>query len=168
MKKRSDHEYFGELLRVAQLGNRTAFAELYAATYNQTYRYAVRFLKDQTVAKDALRNIYAEVLREIQGLRTPELFMTWLNRISFQVCYEMQRRQEGEEDPDEMVLIDGRRYSLKQVLRLPLTESQVLIGYYYQKLSIRANAKNLDISRSEVKRNLHLGRIHLKKLLGDM
>jgi DNA-directed RNA polymerase specialized sigma24 family protein len=167
MKKTFDYEYLGGLLEIAQAGNRTAFAELYAATYIHSYEYAYRYLQDEMLAKEALRKIYATALREIQSLRTPELFVTWLNRISFQVCFEIQKKPGDADLKEEMIPIGSRRYSLNQVMRLPLTEAQVLIQHYYMKLPIRENAKNLDISRASVKRNLRIGRLHLKKLLGD-
>jgi DNA-directed RNA polymerase specialized sigma24 family protein len=50
-------------------------------------------------------------------------------------------------------------------MNLPLTESQVLIQHYYQKLADRESGRNLDISRAEVKRYLRTGRSHLRKLL---
>jgi RNA polymerase sigma-70 factor (ECF subfamily) len=168
MRKRSDYEYFGELLKSSQMGDRTAFAELYAATYSRTYEYAYRFFDNEELAKTALRGIYAQALREIQSLRTPELFMAWLNRISFQVCNKMKAGGKENAGQEELLRIGMHTYSINQVLRLPLTESQVLIGIYYQKLTIRENARLLDISRAAVKRNLRLGRLHLRKLLGDI
>jgi DNA-directed RNA polymerase specialized sigma24 family protein len=163
--KTLDYEYLGELLRMAQAGNRNAFAELYMATCSRQYEYACRYLASEDMAKEALRRIYTRALREIHSLQTPQLFMAWLNRIGFQVCFEMQREQSPSGEQDAAVRIGGRLYSLNQVMNLPLTESQVLIQHYYQKLADRESGRNLDISRAEVKRYLRTGRSHLRKLL---
>jgi DNA-directed RNA polymerase specialized sigma24 family protein len=52
-------------------------------------------------------------------------------------------------------------------MNLPLTEAQVLIQHYYQKLPLSENGRNLDISRASVKRYLRTGRFHLRRLLRD-
>jgi DNA-directed RNA polymerase specialized sigma24 family protein len=50
-------------------------------------------------------------------------------------------------------------------MRLPLTEAQVLIQHYYQKIPVRESARSLDVSKNSVNRYLHIGRLHLKKLM---
>jgi RNA polymerase sigma-70 factor (ECF subfamily) len=171
--KTLDYEYLGELLKKAQTGDRTAFAELYAATYSREFTYAYKFLEDEELAKEAIRKIYNRAWREIQSLQTPKLFMAWLNRISFQVCYEikayydMQKQTDSFGLGDDLVQIASGEYSLNQIMRLPLTEAQVMIQYYYQKIPIKESAKNLDISPNSVRRYLHIGKTHLKKLLGN-
>jgi RNA polymerase sigma-70 factor (ECF subfamily) len=167
--KTLDYEYLGELLRMAQTGNKNAFAELYTATYSRQYEYAFGYLKNEKLSKEALRRIYTRALREIHTLRTPQLFMAWLNRISFQVCFELKQKKSyfgmNLEMENTMLRIGARQYSLNQVMKLPLTESQVLIQHYYQKLSINEIARNLDISRASVKRYARTGRMHLRKLM---
>jgi RNA polymerase sigma-70 factor (ECF subfamily) len=162
--KTLDYEYLGELLRMAQAGNRNAFAELYAATYSRQYQYAYEYLGSEDLAKIALRKIYARVLREIQSLQTPQLFMAWLNRISFQVCFEMRENKDYCGFDSCTFKVGNNKYSLMQVMHLPLTESQVIIQHYYQKLPMKESGRNLNISNSSVKRYLRTGRTHLKKL----
>jgi DNA-directed RNA polymerase specialized sigma24 family protein len=163
--KTLDYEYMGELLKMAQAGNKNAFAELYAATFAGQYEYAFECLGSDDLAKIALRKIYARVLSEIQSLQTPQLFMAWLNRVSFQVCFDMKKTKDSCELGDCTMRIGKNQYSLRQVMNLPLTESQVLIQHYYQKLPITENGRNLNISNASVKRYLSTGRAHLKKLM---
>jgi RNA polymerase sigma-70 factor (ECF subfamily) len=163
--KSLDYEYLGELLRMAQTGNTNAFAELYTATYSRQYEYAFRYLESVDLAKEALRIIYTRALKEIQTLQTPQLFMAWLNRISFQVCLEMQEKRNSSKADNVRLKIGAGTYNLNQMMHLPLTEAQVLIQFYYQKFSIKEIAHNLDISTASVKRYLRSGRFHLKKLL---
>ena len=54
---------------------------------------------------------------------------------------------------------------LNQILKLPFTESQVIIMKYYQDLKLNEIAQLMDISRSSVKRYLASGREHLAKVL---
>jgi RNA polymerase sigma-70 factor (ECF subfamily) len=170
--KMLDHDYQGELLKKAKRGDTTAFAELYAATYSRVFTYAYRYLQDEELAKEALHHIYMRVMMEMWSLQTPKLFMAWLNRISFQVCYDMKHYYGHQEQPDsasmedELIKIGSHEYTIRQIMRLPLTEAQALIQYYYLHIPIRESAKNLDVSSNALQRYLYMGRTHLKKLLG--
>lgn len=181
-----DYEYLAELVKKAQRGDNNAFAELYAATYQRQYRYSYKYLRDEHLAQDALQDTFIQALNSIQNLQNPELFVAWLSRINFRVCFDIKKKQRedlmDEETmqkvnevyvsdlnvEDEIIRIDSRQYIMNQVMNLPLTESQVIVQHYYQKLKINEIAQNLDISRSSVKRYLRSGKEHLKKLLSSV
>lgn len=181
-----DYQYLADLVRKAQQGDSNAFAELYAATYQKQYRYSYKYMKDEYLAQDALQETFVMALKNIGTLQNPELFIAWLNQINFRICYDMQKKQksevmdedtskyyyesmESEERPeDEIIKVDSKNFILSQIMTLPLTESQVILMRYYQKLTLDEIGKNLDISRSTVKRYLKAGRAHLNKLLQDM
>lgn len=181
-----DYEYLAELVKKAQVGDNNAFAELYAATYQRQYRYSYNYLRDEHLAQDALQDTFIQALNNIQTLQNPELFVAWLNRINFTVCYDMKRKMrddvvddetiryvkermdESNSVEEEIIKIDSSQYIMNQVMNLPLTESQVIVQHYYQKLSLVEIAKNLDISRSTVKRYLKSGKKHLRKLLSSV
>ncbi|MCR5272617.1 MAG: RNA polymerase sigma factor [Lachnospiraceae bacterium] len=181
-----DYEYLAGLVRKAQQGDSNAFAELYAATYQKQYRYSYKYMQDEYLAQDALQETYVTALKNIRTLKNPDLFIAWLNQINFRICYDMQRKQRHEvmdedtsnyyygelashEKPeDEVIKVDSKNFILKQVMTLPLTESQVILMRYYQRLTLEEIGKNLDISLSTVKRHLKSGRMHLNKLLQDM
>ena len=65
---------------------------LYAATYQRLYRFAYNYLKDDYLAQDALQETYILVLKNIAGLRNPDLFISWLNQICFRICFQMQKK----------------------------------------------------------------------------
>lgn len=181
-----DYDYLAELVKRSQTGDNNAFAELYAATYQRQYQYSYKYLRDEQLAHDALQETYVQALKKLQTLQNPELFVAWLNRINFRVCFDIKKKQkddlmdEGTLDyvreslasdmnvEDEIIEIESRKYIMNQVMSLPLTESQVIMQYYYQRLKMDEIAKNLEISRSTVKRYLKSGRVHLKKLLSGI
>lgn len=66
-----------------------AFAELYTMTYSKVYNYARHYLKDDFLAQDALQDIYILALKNLGKLNDPTLFVARLNRISFNVCYNI-------------------------------------------------------------------------------
>lgn len=180
-----NYRYLARLVRRAQAGDSNAFAELYVATYQQQYRYAYRYLQEESLAQDALQETFIQALRNIRRLHDPELFIAWLNRINFRTCYDMKRagrevRQdeysqqqlenlhasEGRAE-DEVVDVDSRKYIMKQVLNLPLSESQVILMKYYQDLTLDEIAEAMNISRSSVKRHLKRGRERLARMLPE-
>lgn len=179
--ERLDHTYLAELVEEARRGSSNAFAELYAATYQREYAYAVRVLGDTHLAQDALQDAYVRALRTISQLQDAELFVAWLNRITFRSCFDLQRRwareasvpdealesmvsRHGSVTPeDEAVAVDERNYLLRQVLNLPLTESQAILMRYYQSMSLAEVADMLNMSRSTVKRYIKSGRDHLRR-----
>ena len=88
-----DHVYIASLVVRAQNDDSNAFAELYALTYNKVYNYARHYLRDEYLAQDALQEIYISALKNLNKLNDPTLFLAWLNRISFHVCYDLSLKQ---------------------------------------------------------------------------
>lgn len=173
-----DHGYLNDLVLKAQRGSSNAFAELFAATYQRQYAYSCRNLQDARMAKEALRETFVRALKGISGLQNPELFIAWLGRINFRVCYEIrwkQRQQNGgggrrnlrgEAGPgDEILEIDKKKYLLRQVMNLPLAESQAILMRYYQNMSIGEIGDAMNIKGSTVGRYLRSGKRHLQKMV---
>ena len=180
-----DYQYLADLVIRAQADDSNAFAELYAATYQQQYRYAYKYLRDEQLAQDAMQETFVQALRNIKRLKNPELFIAWLNRINFRTCLDMKKaRHEDKYDEysdshletlkaedgrteDEVVTEDSRDYIMKQIMRLPITESQVIVMKYYQEMTNDDIAEAMNISRSTVKRYLKSGRERLSRLLPE-
>lgn len=184
-----DYKYIAKLTIRAQTGDSDAFAELYAATYQREYLFSYRYLKDEYLAQDALQETYTLALKNLTKLKDPKLVISWLNQINFRVCYKLHQKQQrynqemkaaeeilendlensGEGDignaEDSIVKIDMQEYVINQVLKLPFTESQVILLKYYKDMKIDEIAMLMDMSRSSVKRYLKSGRERLAKVL---
>ena len=190
-----DYNYVADLFVNAQTGDSDAFAELYAATYQRQYHFAYTYLKDEYLAQDALQETYIIALKNLSKLKDPMLLIAWLNQINFRVCFHLQKKRKrydaelidydstDEEtdsiqtdlaphmtqrniNPEDLVVrIDSKEYIMNQILKLPFTESQVVILKYYQELKVGEIARLMDISRSSVNRYLSSGKTHLEKIL---
>ena len=190
-----DYNYVADLVVNAQTGDSDAFAELYAATYQRQYHFAYTYLKDDYLAQDALQETYIIALKNLSKLKDPMLLIAWLNQINFRVCFHLQKKRKrydaelidydstDEEtdsiqtdlaphmtqrniNPEDLVVrIDSKEYIMNQILKLPFTESQVVILKYYQELKVGEIARLMDISRSSVNRYLSSGKTHLEKIL---
>lgn len=181
-----DLQYISQITSLAINGDSDAFAELYAATYQQQYRFAFNYLKDEYLSQDALQETYIKALKNIHTLSNPDLFISWLNQICFHVCFDIQKKQKRnlselstyEDDhmedtasgsdvslESQVIQIEETEYILRQVMSLPFTESQVILMKYYQDMTVDAIASLMDISHSSVKRYLKRGRERLHALI---
>lgn len=184
--RESEIQYLAGLVVRAKQKDSDAFAELYAKTYNKVYNYTKHYLRDDFLAQDALQEIYISVLKNLNKLNDPTLFMAWLNRISFHVCYDIsQKTGQGNIISDQEILeflqnehpdTDLESSTLKKdeherlriaLESLPFSEKQVLTMRYYNNLKLTEIAAAMDISRSSVKRYIASGQKHLKQLLAE-
>ena len=82
-----DYDYIAKLVRKTQEGDSDAFAELYTATYQSQYRFAYQYVKDPYLAQDILQEVYILVLKNLDTLKNPRLFVSWLHQITFRICF---------------------------------------------------------------------------------
>lgn len=177
--------YIAGLVLRAKANDSNAFAELYAITYNKVYNYTRHYLRDDYLAQDALQEIYILALKNLNKLNDPTVFIAWLDRISFNVCYDMsKKRQKGNEqfsDPEILEIVEDQypnsnpetRYEQKNeadrlnkaLEQLPFNERQVLIMRFCNDMKLEDIAAAMDISRSSVKRYIASGEEKLKNIL---
>lgn len=182
-----DNRYLAQLVEQVQAGDTDAFAELYANTYKRQYQLAYSYLKDEFLAQDAMQETFILVLKSINQLKDPGLFIAWINQINFRVCYKMQKKKKISDDEinaagegeieyiasgargpeEEVVAIDHSEYLVSQVMKLPFTESQCIILKYYQNKTLDEIAYLMNISRSSVKRYIKKGLARLNEVLSQ-
>ncbi len=179
-----NHQYLAGLVLRFKLRDADAFAELYALTYNKVYNYARHYLKDEYLAQDAMQEVYISAFRNIDKLSDPTLFIAWLNRISFHVCYDIRQKQYGHQDfsdPELLELVRDERpcsdpetqaLHLDEVARLrraldelPFHERAVLVMRYYNDMKLEEIAGTMELSRSTIKRYIASGKERLARKL---
>lgn len=184
--KEPNHLYIAGLVLRAQQNDNDAFAELYALTYNKVYNFCRHYLRNEHLAQDAMQEVYISVLNNIQKIHDPMLFIAWLNRISFNICYDMTRKNTNSDDifnqeimdllhdehPDsnpeaKSQMNDEIRRIHQAVESLPFHQREVITMRYFNNMKIHEIANTLDISRSSVKRYVAAGLKALKILLKD-
>lgn len=182
--KEANIKYLAGLVLRARTNDSDAFAELYGLTYNRVYNYARHYLRDEYLAQDAVQEVYVSVLKNLNKLNDPSLFLAWLNRISFHVCYDISKTlnqdnmladpsildvvqdEHPDSDPESSYQTREEYQRLSNALdSLPFQEKQVLTMRYYNNLKLEEIAAAMEISRSTVKRYIASGHEHLKQLL---
>lgn len=178
-------EYMAGLVLRAQRNDSDAFAELYALTYNRTYNYTRHYLRDDFLAQDAMQEVYILALKNLSKLHDPTLFVAWLNRISFNVCYDMSKKLKNGSmeltDPELLEIVEDDSQSsnpeinyqkkneharlLEALDTLPFHEKQVITMRYFNNMKLEDIADACGFSRSSVKRYIASGQATLRKIL---
>lgn len=184
--KEPDYKQIGQLVILSQQGNSDAFATLYALTYNKIYNYACHYLRDTFLAQDAVQETYIRALKNISSLAEPEYFVSWLNKIAFNVCFDMTKAREGSAAPTEDEVMEQifdtyeshnpeasaqKRNEYERLYdaidSLPFREQQAIKMKYFNKMKLEDIAKTLDISRSSIKRYIASGEDMLRRRMAD-
>lgn len=158
------------LIKKAMRGNPGAFGELIQQEQESLYRMAFLYTRNQEDALDALQEGILKAYTHIKTLREPERFKTWLMRIvinSAQDLLKKRRPTEEWEELDELSTPEGlppeERMDLYDALhQLPEPMQQLLKLRYFDGLSNREIARQLEVSESTVAVRLSRARERLK------
>lgn len=177
--------YIAGLVLRSKANDSDAFAELYSLTYNKVYNYCRHYLKDNDLAQDALQEIYILALKNLNKLNDPTLFIAWLNRITFRVCYDMRNdciQKNGQAmdlaelenitaDPsdNEPETVFSRKEKQELILKaldaLPFHDKELIIMRYYNNMKLDDIANSTGISLSSVKRHIASAQKKLQNIL---
>ena len=158
-----DIQYIADLVLQAQEGDSNAFAELFAATYQKQYAFARSYLREDFPAQMALQHAYTQALGSITKLREPALFVVWLNQLTLRACL-LSGGDAGQSAENRLLTIDGRTYSVRQVLTLPFSEAQTLLLRSLCGMRVGAIASLLEMRRGDVRRYIASGRRRIRTL----
>lgn len=172
------------LATAAQNGDENAFAELYETFYQKVFALAKTTVKTDADAEDVLQLTFIKAWKNIGGLKNPEAFSTWIQRITLNQCYTLLRSRhvdvsidESEDDESfgpirlETDLMLPEVYAERADLRARLSriidglssvQKQTIMLYYYDGLPVENIAWVMDCSVNTVKSRLFLARKSIK------
>lgn len=152
-------------------GNAEAFQILYRKHSQNVFRYCLKIVKDESLAKDALQETFIKVYEKRESYNGTN-FKGWLYTIARNTCMNYQRDKK-----DFVEYVEGTRpqyynddfilkeYISKMIDTLPDTYREAIILREYEELSYEEIAQVLDLDLSLVKIRVHRARKILKKLL---
>ena len=171
----------GQLVIMAQAGDRGAFDELVRVTYADTYTLAYRLTGDEEDARDVVQDSYLRAYRGLKRFRGDAQFSTWMYRITANCAATFlgkKSKHRHEELVDDVNLDDDRpahnpeaqldaaasRDRLQDALRrLPPRLRAVVVLRDVYDLPHEAIAAELGISESAAKVRLHRARRKLRE-----
>jgi RNA polymerase sigma-70 factor (ECF subfamily) len=157
-----------ELVGRAKAGDATAFEALVLPSYDRLFALAIRIMRDETVAEDAVQDALIHAWREIRGLREPDRFDAWLTRLVVNACRDQARRSRRRPIEVAVLPIDGpparedaiadladRDQLERGFRRLTVDQRAILVLHHYQGLRAPEIARVLGIPEGTVASRIH-------------
>lgn len=175
------------LVRLAQGGDTRAFDELVVRYRDKVYRLALRILRHEEDAAEALQEAFLSAYRGLKNFKVESTFSTWLYRVATNAALMRYRRRReghvsleqsqspnGDGEPmaipdwsaqplDELLDQETREVMNESVQRLPEDLRTVFLLRDVEELSNAQVAEVLDLTIAAVKSRLHRARKGLRE-----
>ena len=156
-----------DLVEAARTGDGEAYADLIRVRGDRLFALAQRVLRDVDRAEDALQEALAIAWRDLPGLRDPDRFDAWINRVVTNVCISHATRErrrtvnlrvlpvDGPTAPDDLLMIGERDQLERGFRRLTPDERAILVLHHYAGYTLAEIADALGAPAGTVRSRLH-------------
>jgi RNA polymerase sigma-70 factor (ECF subfamily) len=156
-----------DLVEAAQSGDREAYVDLIRVRTDRLFTIAQRILRDIDRAEDALQDALVIAWRDLRGLRDPDRFDAWLQRLVINVCIAQATRErrrtanlrvlplDGPVAPDELLSVAERDLLERGFRRLPPEQRAILVLHHYLGYAPSEIAETLGIPSGTARSRLH-------------
>ena len=178
-----------EAIRLAQLGNASAFEQLYQLHSRRVYALCLRMVGNPADAEDLMQEAFLQLFRKIGTFRGESAFSTWLHRMTVNVVLKRLRKKslpaaslEETTEPDEEtggprkdigapdLRLSGAvdRVNLERSIeRLPPGYRMIFVLHDVQGYEHNEIADIMGCSVGNSKSQLHKARTRLRELLQE-
>lgn len=158
------------LLLRCQIGDKNALTEL-IERYKQPLLYFInRLLDDSELTQDIFQDTWLTVIRQIQSLREPEAFSTWLYRIARNKVYHHLRKKKvwselseetaaPDENDDDLVYLEDVAKVHKCLKELRPEHKEVLMLRFLEQMPYQQIAQVLNCKLGTVRSRLHYAKL---------
>ena len=161
-------------------GDKLAMQVLFARHRTAIYRWLLRFVGNETVAKDLLSDVFLDVWRQAGRFEGRAAVSTWLLSIArFKALSARRRRPDAEldevieatvadptDDPEVMLEKKNRDELVREALTTLSSEHREIIDLvYYHEKSVEECAQILSIPRATVKTRMFYARKKLAEMV---
>jgi len=184
-----------EIVARAQRGDHEAFRVLVERYQGRAYALALRVLRDEDRARDAVQDGFLKAYMSLSKFEGRSSFYTWLYRLVMNLCLDMRRRDRSDRevewdearavDPDSSPAAEAlagrgsgnpgpgqalerselRKHVAEAIEQLPLEARETLVLREVDGLSYAEIAEALDIPKGTVMSRLHYARRRLQQIL---
>ena len=156
-----------DLVEQAQRGDRDAFAILARTHADRLMAIAYRILRDVGRAEDAVQQTLVIAWRQLHGLRDPDRFEAWIQRLLVHASYAEARQWrmwttnvrvlpvDGPAAADDRMSVDNRDLLERGFRRLPPEQRAMLVFTHYLGLTPTEIAERLGIPVGTARSRLH-------------
>jgi RNA polymerase sigma-70 factor (ECF subfamily) len=156
-----------DLVEAAQRGDRQAYVDLIRPRSNRLFAIAQRILRDVDRAEDALQDALVIAWRDLRGLRDPDRFDAWLQRLLVNECIDQASRErrrtsilrvlpvDGPAAPDALLTVADRDQLERGFRRLPADQRALLVLHHFAGYAPSEIAEALGIPDGTARSRLH-------------
>ena len=178
-------ENLPSIVAKAQEGDNGALNTLFTETYNDVYYFALKTVKDESLAADITQETFITIFKNINNLNDTVAYPAWSRQITYRHCLQHLKKQNREttvdENEDGSTLFDTveedrtdfipdekldkedfKKTILDIVDNLPEEQRTAVILYYYDELSVKQIAEIQGVSEGTVKSRLNYARKTIK------
>ena len=171
-----------ELIRRVAKGDRVAFRTLFELYQQPVFRYLVRLMRDEAVARELTNDVMIEVWKGAGRFEGRAKLRTWIFGIAHNKGVDVLRKRselpwdekaaealvdEGPSPLESTAQGDLRRLVLGLLDQLSPEHRAVIQLTYYEGLSVREIAETVDCPEATVKTRMFYARKQLKALLSE-
>lgn len=178
---------YTQAVEAAKKGEEEGFTFLYEQTYKSKYYLAMKYVRNEEIAKDVLQDAYMKAFLKLDTLENPEAFAGWLGIIvantaknelkknnpmlftelegdSEEERFEYQIEDENIDNQPEMAYSQKETQELVHEFIDSLSEEQriCILMFHIEQKSIQEIADALECSENTVKSRLNYGRKNIK------
>lgn len=164
-------------MKKAQKGNDKAFLKIFQQYEEDIYRMAFLYVKNENDALDVVQEVAYQAFKNIQTLKNPAYFKTWLIRITMNCAMNLvgKNKKVIHLTPEQGILIPSEEEDIPLSLTLEnimnvLQENEKSIVYlrFYQQYTFKEIAEILDIPLGTAKSILYRALEKLRKELTEV
>lgn len=162
------------LVEKAIAGSREALEVLLKEHYQQLYKTAFLYVKNEADALDIVQDAVIKIMKKIDTLQFPEYFTTWAVRVVIFTSLDHLKKTSFMEEVDEQVCDPEKGLSKDEQLdiyegirRLPQHLQEVTILHYFYGRKVKEISAVLDEPLGTTKYKLHEARAKLKGYLEE-
>jgi len=147
--------------------NSMLFDELYCRYSGKIYGRCISLLNDETVAQDAVQDIFLKIITNLSKFKEDSRFSTWVYSITYNWCIDLIRKRKKKhhvevsddmenldhvDEVNDQFLVDVEISRLKIIMEeIPQDDKAILLMKYLEELSIKEITEALGKSESAVK-----------------
>jgi RNA polymerase sigma-70 factor (ECF subfamily) len=171
----------GQLVRLAQQGDRQAFGELFERFERTVFAIALRRMRDFNEAQELTQDVFVQAMTKLDQLREPECFAGWLRSITHRMAINRMVRR-GPAIPTEPEAMEANCVETVTPLANALTAErkskvkgglvgldelhrETLEAFYFKGKSLKEMSAEFEAPIGTIKRRLFEGRRRLGRKL---
>ncbi len=101
-----------QLIEKAKKGDESSFESLILGCQGKAYNIALRYLKNEEDAMDALQESFIKIFRHLNSFKEDSRFDTWVYRIVVNTCNDMLRKNSNRKITDSIYKMDDEKETM--------------------------------------------------------